>query len=180
MFRRSIAAHGNRSVQSRDRGNLNDVSRVLATHRGQRGLRHGDSAEEIGLELSPQFVELDVFGKPGYGESRIVDENVQPSVVAYDGLDEALDGLEPGDVESANVDARGHSRRGDCLIQTLAPPHIAHGGHYAESGFRQFDRGQQSEAARCAGNQSYFFRHGNGVTQSCTKKRSPGRELVTE
>ncbi|MGD1078835.1 MAG: hypothetical protein ABR881_10995 [Candidatus Sulfotelmatobacter sp.] len=72
---------------------MNNVSGALSPHGGQRSLRHRDRAEKIRLELQPQFVDFDIFRESGHGESRIVDQNVQPSVIADYTLDETLDGV---------------------------------------------------------------------------------------
>ena len=48
---------------SADRADLDDVARLLPPHDGQHGFGHRDRAEEVGLQLVAQFVELRVFDK---------------------------------------------------------------------------------------------------------------------
>jgi hypothetical protein len=72
MARRRIAAHDHRPKQSRKGRYLNDGSEALVSHRGQRRFGHGHGAERIRVELKPQLVEFDVFGKPRDGKARMV------------------------------------------------------------------------------------------------------------
>ena len=106
MLGGGIAADGKRAVQAEDGRNHDDVPGALPAHDGQRGLRHGHLAEKVGLELPADLVEPEVFGKSGNGKASIVDEDVEASVVADNSIDKARDGVEVGDIQLTNVDAR--------------------------------------------------------------------------
>jgi hypothetical protein len=47
------------------------------------------------LERKPPLVELDVFGKPATAKSALSDKDVEASVVADDGVDEAGNRVKP-------------------------------------------------------------------------------------
>ena len=154
------------------------MSGALAAHGGQHGFGHGDGAEEIGFELAAEFFELDIFGESGDRESGIVDQNVEAAVVADDGVDEAGERVEVGNVERADIElCRRHLRR-------LRPDRgargaqVAHGGDDAESGLGQFDGGEQSEAAGGAGDQSDLVRHGSDSANVVTQENRSSANVV--
>ena len=82
---------------------------MLSPHGRQRRLGHRNGAEEIRLELQPQLFELDIFREPRHGESRVVDQHVEPSIVAHHAVDEAWDRVKLRDIKRPNVDLRRDS-----------------------------------------------------------------------
>ena len=108
------------------------MSGALSPHGRENSFGHRNRAEEIGFELEAQFLELDVFGKSGNGEPRVVDENIHAAVVAEHGVDDARNALKFRYVKFADVDCCGDSCCGYCLVKPGAAREIAHGGHHAK------------------------------------------------
>jgi hypothetical protein len=117
--------------------------------------------KKVCLELAAEFFQFDVFGESGDGESGVVDQDIQATVFADDGVNRAGKGIEVGDVKRADVKLAGDTCCSCGLIKSIAAAEVAHRGDDAESGPGQFYRGEQAEAAGGTGDESNLVRHGS-------------------
>ena len=104
---------------------------------------------KIGFELPPQFLGLNVLRKSGF-----VDQHVDASVIARLGIDNGSDCSEVSVVERSGI---APIRNPDSISRP-----------------RQFDGGEESEAAPAVGDEGYPFRHGR-VFRGVAFGQRPGR-----
>ena len=158
-FGSRIAAHRERPVQPADGRHHNDVSRALLPHYWENGFGEGDVAEEVSFELLPQFVELNVFGETRHSEAGVINQHIEATVIANKLLCKCGHGRELAYIQALDIELVAHSRGGCSLVETIAPPQIAHAGNDFETVIRQFDGGQQTDAAGGASDESNFVGH---------------------
>src|SRR5205085_1211391 len=120
-----------------DRRNHDDVTGALPAHDRQHRFSDCDLAEEVGFELAAQLVKQQVFGKAGGGETGIVDQHVQTSVIAVGETDKFVQGIAVGNVEAAYFNSVADSGGGGSPVQALAAGGIAHAGDDAKACARQ-------------------------------------------
>src|SRR5690349_23253445 len=111
MFRGRVSADGQRAMHAADRRHHDDVPRPLLPHDGNDSFCYRDGGEKVGLELAADLAEFEVLGEAGQGESCIIDEDIDASMLADDVLDEPSDEIEIVDVEPADIDVGAHARR---------------------------------------------------------------------
>ncbi len=90
---------------------------------------------------------MHVLGKATATETGIVQQQVNPDMIADDGLDRAWQRVEFGDVETTQVEPVAHASLMRCLLKTSTAFEVAHRSHNAVAVERQLDGGQQSNAA---------------------------------
>ncbi len=73
-------------------------------------------------------MELQVFAESRDAESGVVDQHVDPPVVAHDFLNRSREAVELGDVEPPHLDFVGDARLPGCLLQASLAAQVAHGG----------------------------------------------------
>ena len=133
------------------------------SHHRQHCLAHGDIAEEIGFKLVAYFVRAERSSpKPGDAETGVVDQHIDATVIAHDGVNHSRDGAEFGDVETAEVELVAHAGLLRGLLETPAAAQVAHGGNDLVAVLGKFNGGQQPDATGTSRNYcDFLITHGS-------------------
>jgi hypothetical protein len=131
--------------------------------------RHSGRAEEVGFELPPQFLELNVFRKSG-----IVDQHVAASVIARHDVYNDSDVQKFSDVERSGIDPVRHADLSRFLIGLCGRARTRRAATTAYPASRQFDGGEQSEAARAVGKEERSVPARTGRFRGDFRPRSRG------
>ena len=98
-LRALIGAQARRCEAAGERGDLEDVPGSPLAQSGQHGFGHVDDAEEVGVDLSAEVFEGDVFDGGDIGVAGVVDHDVVAPERIEALLHRAVDLLGVGDVE---------------------------------------------------------------------------------
>jgi len=82
---RLVGGQPRRRHPAADRGDLDDPPGPLRAHDRQRRLGQPDHAEQVGVHLGPEVLEVHVFDGADVGIAGVVDQDVQPAEPGYRG-----------------------------------------------------------------------------------------------
>ncbi len=125
---------------------------ALRPQERQRGLRHPQRAEHVGLDLVARLGLGQLLDEAEVAVAGVVDDDVEPAEVVV-GL---LDGGEVG-VAIGHVELDRQQRVAVLLGEVVQRRGVARGGRDLVAAFQRRDRPLPAEAARCPGDEPNFF-----------------------
>ncbi len=157
VFGGRVIARAREAAEARHRGDVDDVAAPLPAHHGQHGARHGEEAEDVGLELGADLLRHALLDGGQVAVAGVVHQHVDAAERPHRGLHAGLDLVVVDHVERQReravlaalreiLDARLVARRDD------GPPAAV------EHQLRQF----AAEAGGAAGDEPHrgrFIRH---------------------
>jgi hypothetical protein len=145
------------------RGDVDDAAALLFAHGGQDGLRDGQRAEDVDVELGAPLRERDLFDGPVLRIAGVVDEDVEAAGAGEHRPDRRGDGRGVGHVEG--------QRRKAVPVEPREVVFLAGGGENAVPPGGQGERRGPADAGRAPGEKDHgFFGHA-GMLPSRRRRR---------
>ena len=134
-------------------GHVHDTCARGCPQQRQHGLRHGQCADEVGVQHPSHGIERRHARRPvgRFEDAGVVDQDVQPAVLGLDDASRGRDGFRVVDVEGQR--AHGKALRVQALHGGLAAGSVARAQEHLHAGQGQLSRDFQSDALVGAGDQ---------------------------
>jgi hypothetical protein len=136
---------------ARQRAHIDDPAGALFTHdRGDRQ-QHTDTAEIVGLEELPDFLQRSFLHRTATADAGVVDQGIDTTCVGHDAGYGLVDRVAVGDVQLNDADWQ--TARGNFFLQFRGSVGVAHPGVNLMTLAGQVQGGSLADASACAGDE---------------------------